>query len=340
MDLSGLEEQISADLRLIKTVGDCASFHQKYLAKTGGVTRLMQNLRESAPEKRAQIGAALNDLKKNTERKLFSLQSEIKDREYKEKLLRDNLIDITIPEINGLKGTLHPITLISREVEEVFAGMGFIIEDGPEIATEYENFESLNISKDHPARDMQDTFWLDDGRVLRAQTSAWQNHMLRTHGPSFKAICPGRTFRNESIDASHETTFFQVEGMMVGEDISIANLIYFMKEALTAVFKKDIKIRLRPGYFPFVEPGFELDASCVFCDGEGCPICKHSTWVEFCGCGMIHPKVLREGGIDPEKYRGFAFGFGLTRLAMLRYGISEIRLFNSGNLDFLKGIPQ
>ena len=354
MDLTKIKKEIEAELQKLKTDADCSTFHQKYLGKSGEVTRLVQGLRDIDPSKRASVGAALNELKKSTEERLFSLQNEIKDKEFKNKLMQDKLVDITIPEIHKKQGTLHPITLITSEVEEVFASMGFIIEDGPEIATEFECFESVNIPKNHPARDMQDTFWLNDGRVLRTHTSAWQNHMMKKYGPTFRAICPGRCFRNEAIDASHENTFFQVEGMMIGEDISISNLVYFMQEALTAVFKKNIKVRLRPSYYSFVEPGFDLDASCIFCDdsrsepsqsdgvttSKGCNICKHSTWIEFCGCGMIHPNVLEMGGIDHKKYQGFAFGFGLTRLAMMRYGIDEIRLFNSGNLEFLKGVPQ
>ena len=298
----------------------------------------MASLRDVEPSKRAETGAKFNQLKTDTEEKFFKIQEKIRENTKREKLMQDPLIDITKPNLNRKTGGLHPITIITREVEEVFANMGFIVEDGPEVVTEYENFESLNLPKNHPARDMQDTFWLSDWRVLRTQTSAWQNYMLKKYGPEFRAICPGRTFRNESVDASHETTFFQVEGIMVGENISIANLIYFMKEAVTAVLKKDVKVRLRPSYYPFTEPGFDLDASCIFCEGKGCPICKHSSWIEFCGCGMIHPKVLEMGGVDPNKYQGFAFGFGLTRLAMMRYGIEDIRLFNSGNLDFLRSV--
>ena len=346
MDIVSIKNQIDAELRAVKTDADCVAFHGKYLGKSGEVTKLMANrvamrhIERNEAQRWSEDMTSLNALKKSTEERLHVLQGEIRDREFKEKLMKDPLIDITIPDLRARRGSLHPITLAARDVEEVFANMGFIIEDGPEIATDYQNFESVNIPKSHPARDMQDTFWLSDGRVLRTHTSMWQNHMMKKYGPVFRAICPGRCFRNENIDASHDTTFFQVEGMMIGEDISVANLIYFMKEALSAVFKKDIKVRLRPSYYPFVEPGFDLDASCIFCEATGCSICKHSAWIEFCGCGMIHPNVLREGGIDPNKYQGFAFGFGLTRLAMMRYGIEDIRLLNSGSLEFLKGVPQ
>ncbi|MDR0461734.1 MAG: phenylalanine--tRNA ligase subunit alpha [Christensenellaceae bacterium] len=334
------------ELKALKTLADCQAFHAKYLGKSGEITKQLQGLKDIEPSKRATRGAELNILRRETEEKLFKIQHDIEAAEANAKLMNDPLIDVTNPLTYTARpsgpgvtpGGLHPITQVIREVEEIFAGMGFIIEDGPEIATEYECFDALNCPQEHPARDMQDTFWLSDGRCLRTQTSAWQNHMMKKYGPEFRAICPGRVFRNEALDARHENTFFQCEGMMIGKDISIANLIYFMKAALTAVFKKDINIRLRPGYFPFVEPGFELDASCVFCkSGEHCPVCKSSGWVEFCGCGMIHPNVLREGGIDPTKYQGFAFGFGITRLAMLKYDLNDCRWFNSGNLEFLQG---
>jgi phenylalanyl-tRNA synthetase alpha chain len=224
----------------------------------------MVALRDFEPSLRAAEGTRLNNLKRELEEKLLSFYKQREVDELTAKLNAEKLIDITMPQIGAARGSLHPITILMNEVAEVFSNMGFIVEDGPEIVTEYQCFSSLNSPKDHPSRDMQDTFWLSDGRCLRTQTSAHQNYMLKKYGNTFKAICPGRTYRNESVDATHDTTFFQVEGMMVGSDISISNLIFFMKKALTAVFKKDIKVRLRPGYFPFVEPGFELDASCPF----------------------------------------------------------------------------
>jgi len=326
------------ELKKIKTTADCESFYQKYLGKSGEIAKKMMGLRDVAPDKRAEVGANLNKIKRDIEEKFFKIQAQVKENEKREKLMQDALVDITSPILSkrGIGG-LHPITILSREIEEVFAGMGFIIEDGNEIATEFENFGSVNVPKDHPARDMQDTFWLSDGNVLRTHTSMWQNHMLKKYGPEFRAICPGRCFRNENMDATHENTFFQCEGMMVGEDVSIANLIYFMKEMTQAILKRELDIRLRPGFFPFVEPGFEMDVTCIFCDGKGCGICKQTGWIELFPCGMIHPKVLEMGGVDPNRYQGFAFGFGLTRLAMLRWGLNDIRLFNSGNLEFLGG---
>jgi phenylalanyl-tRNA synthetase alpha chain len=215
--------------------------------------------------------------------------------------------------------------------------MGFEVLDGPEIETEEFNFDRLNIPATHPARDMQDTFWLDDGRLLRTHTSPVQIHGLERLQPPFRMIAPGRVFRNEEVDASHEHTFYQLEGMMVDRDVSIANLTYFMKTLLARIFRRDdVTVRLRPGYFPFVEPGFELDIECMVCGGQGCSVCKQSGWVELLPCGLVHPNVLRMSGIDPDEYGGFAFGLGLTRLVMMRYAIDDIRWINSGDLRFLR----
>jgi phenylalanyl-tRNA synthetase alpha chain len=221
-------------------------------------------------------------------------------------------------------------------LEELFVSLGFAVMDGPEVETEYYNFDALNIPADHPARDMQDTFWLNDGRLLRTHTSPVQIRALEKLGPPLRMIAPGRVFRNEEVDPSHEHTFYQLEGMMVDRDVSVAHLIYFMKTLLSAIFHRDVRVRLRPGFFPFVEPGFELDIQCLICGGAGCAVCKHSGWVELLPCGLVNPAVLRYGGIDPELWSGFAFGLGLTRLAMMRYGIDDIRLFASGDLRFLR----
>ena len=242
--------------------------------------------------------------------------------------------DVTMPSMVET-GSYHPITLVQRELEDIFAAMGFTIEDYDEIVDDYHCFEALNIPKHHPARDMQDTYYLDNGQLLKTHTSAAQNAIMRKYGAPLRAIFPGRCFRNEAIDACHENTFFQMEGIMIDKNISISNLIYFMKTMLSEVFERDVQVRLRPGFFPFVEPGFELDISCQVCGGTGCPSCKNSGWLELCPCGMIHPNVLIAGGIDPEEYTGFAFGLGLTRLAMMKYGVKDIRTFNSGNLKAL-----
>lgn len=319
----------------INSAEDLEQAKVEFLGKKGKITELLQGLRNVASESRREVGAKINELKQKAEQSFAGLLEKIKERELEKQIQNSEQYDITMPT-KKLEGSLHPITIVQKQVEEVFKSMGFIVEDGNEIETEYNNFEAVNVPKSHPARDMQDTFWLSNGEVLKTQTSAGQNRILRTYGAPCKVIFPGRCFRNENVDASHENTFFQLEGMMVGENISIANLIYFMKQMLSNVFNQDIKVRLRPGYFPFTEPSFELDASCMFCGGKGCPTCKNGGWIELCPCGMIHPKVLKMGGIDTDKYQGFAFGLGLTRLAMMKYGIKEIRYLNSGNIKFLK----
>ena len=246
------------------------------------------------------------------------------------------IIDITEPGVSGERGTLHPITQLSIELEDIFMSMGFSIATGPEIELDYYNFEALNIPPDHPARDIQDTFWTTEGNLLRTHTSCVQIRTMEKQKPPIRVIAPGRVFRYEETDASLEHTFYQVEGLMVDRDISVAHLIAVMRTMLREVFRKDVTVRLRPGYFPFVEPGFELDIGCHLCDGKGCQVCKGSGWEELIGCGLVHPNVLSMCGIDPSEYSGFAFGMGLDRLVMMRYGIDDIRLFHSGNLKFLK----
>ncbi len=208
--------------------------------------------------------------------------------------------------------------------------------DGPEVESDEHNFDALNIPADHPARDMQDTFWLDGGWLLRTHTSPVQVRGMRKLGPPLRMIAPGRVFTNEVDEASHEHTFYQLGGMMVYTDVSVAHLLYFMKTLLSAIFKREVTVRLRPGFFPFVEPGFELDIQCLICNGAGCPVCKQSGWVELLPCGLVHPNVLRKSGIDPEEYGGFAFGLGLTRLVMMRYAIDDIRQLQGGDLRFLR----
>ena len=304
----------------------------EYLGKKGYVAELMTQLRFAEDKKAA--GQLINGLKVYCEGEIERATEELRAAAIAAKVRSAKKYNPTLASPREL-GSYHPITLATREVEEVFISMGFTIENYDEIVDDYKCFEALNIPKHHPARDMQDTYYLDNGQLLKTHTSAAQNYIMKKYGAPLRAIFPGRCFRNESTDACHENTFFQMEGMMIDENISISNLIYFMKTMLSEVFKRDVKVRLRPGFFPFVEPGFELDINCEICGGEGCPSCKNSGWLELCPCGMIHPNVLREGGIDTEKYSGFAFGLGLTRLAMMKYGVKDIRDFNSGNLKAL-----
>ncbi len=336
-----LKKEIEEKLSAISELSELEQIRVSYLGKKGSITALLKGMKDLAAEQKKAFGADVNRLKEFAAAQIEAKTAEMKKKQTESEIASMPVFDISTP-VSGKMGSYHPITLVQRQCESIFRSMGFTVEDYAEVVTDYECFESVNIPKHHPARDMQDTYYLENGQLLKTQTSAAQNAILRKYGPELirngtpiKAIFPGRCFRNEATDACHENTFFQMEGMMVGKDISISNLIYFMKTMLSEVFRKEIKVRLRPGFFPFVEPGFELDISCLICGGEGCPSCKHSGWLELCPCGMIHPNVLREGGVDPDEYTGFAFGLGLTRLAMMKYGIKDIRDLNSGNLRSL-----
>lgn len=336
-----LKEKFVSELDKIDNLADIESIRVSYLGKKGSVTDLLKGMKELSNDERKAFGQKVNELKGLVNEKITEKTNELKEKEIQKEIELMPEFDLSMPPVMD-RGSYHPITLVQRECERIFKSMGFTVEDYSEIVTDYECFESLNIPKHHPARDMQDTYYLTNGQLLKSQTSAAQNAIYKKYrdalvndGVPIKAIFPGRCFRNEATDACHENTFFQMEGVMVDKNISISNLIYFMKTMLSEVFQKDIKVRLRPGFFPFVEPGFELDISCLICGGEGCPSCKHSGWLELCPCGMIHPEVLKAGGIDPDEYTGFAFGLGLTRLVMMKYGIKDIRDLNSGSLKTL-----
>lgn len=305
------------------------------LGRKGALAQISKQLGKLAPDERARIGKLLNSVKQTFEAAIDARKAEF-ERQALEERLDSEWIDLTLPAPGPRPGSLHPITLIQTEIEDLFISMGFAVLSGPEVETEWNNFDALNIPADHPARDTQDTFWLTDGNLLRTHTSPVQVRGMKKLGPPLRMIAPGRVFRNEEVDASHEHTFYQIEGMMVDREVSVAHLIYFMKTMLSELFHRDVTVRLRPGFFPFVEPGFELDIQCLLCRGRGCPVCKQSGWLEQLGCGLVHPNVLRFSGIDPEKWNGFAFGLGLTRLAMMRYGIDDIRWLQSGDLRFLQ----
>jgi len=304
------------------------------LGRKGTLAQISKELGKLAPEERARIGRLLNSVKQDLESE-YEQKKQRFERAGLASRLSQEWIDVTLPAGGVRPGSLHPVTQLQEAIEDLFISLGFAVLDGPEVETEEHNFDALNIPPTHPARDMQDTFWLANGHLLRTHTSPVQVRGLRKYGPPLRMIAPGRVFRNEEVDASHEHTFYQVEGMMVDREVSVAHLIYFMKTLLSAIFERDVSVRLRPGYFPFVEPGFELDLRCLICEGAGCPVCKQSGWVELLPCGLIHPNVLRMSGIDPEEWSGFAFGLGLTRLVMMRYGIDDIRHLQSGDLRFL-----
>ena len=337
----GLEDQISdlqtsarKRIETAATPDALEAVRVDVLGRKGALAGFSKEMGKLGPEERASAGKLLNAAKQSLEGAFEAKKSAFEAEALRLKL-DSEWVDLTLPAPGVRRGSLHPLTLIQHEIEEVFTSMGFAVLGGPEVESEYNNFDALNIPPDHPARDMQDTFWLEGGHLLRTHTSPVQVRGMRKLGPPLRMIAPGRVFRNEEVDASHEHTFYQLEGMMVDREVSVANLIYFMKTLLSAVFKREVTVRLRPGYFPFVEPGFELDIQCLICGGPGCPVCKHSGWVELLPCGLVHPNVLRMGGIDPEEWNGFAFGLGMTRLVMMRYAIDDIRLLQSGDLRFI-----
>ncbi len=343
--LNDLFLDFSQKLEMTNATQALLSLKAEYVGKSGPLTEVLKGLKDASPDEKREIGPLANQLK---EKILTAIQQKIDFLEKKEidEQLKQEWHDISLRDSLMAKGIyhggLHPVIQIEREIEDIFLSMGFEILDGPHIEDEYHNFEALNIPKDHPARDMQDTFWFQgpgevaNRHLLRTHTSTIQVRAMKKHRPPFRFIAPGKVFRCERTDASHEMVFHQLEGMMVGEGISVAHLIYFMKTLLSEVFKRSVEVRLRPGFFPFVEPGFELDIKCLICGGKGCSVCKQSGWVELLPCGMVHPHVLKTGDIDPTKYNGFAFGLGLDRLVMMRYGIEDIRHIHSGDLRFVE----
>jgi len=336
--LQQLKDEIIAQLNTVANNELLRDFENKYLSRKGKLGELMKEIKDLSEDARKEIGQFANTTKQEINAKYLEIK-----RKFETAGSKNEFIDVTLPGDSVKHGHLHPITLIQKELEELFTSLGFIILDGPELESDFYNFEALNVSKHHPARDMQDTFYVDKKNeageydlVMRTQTSPVQIRALEKHGAPLRGISVGRVFRSEATDVRHEHTFYQMEGLMVGENISFAD----MKGVLELVGKKlygpKTELRMRPKFYPFVEPGSNGEYTCFLCGGKGCRVCKHSGWLEILGCGMIHPDVLRAGGVDPEKYTGFAFGFGLNRLVMLKYGIDDIRLFNSGDMRFLE----
>ena len=329
------EKEFDTDSNNVNSLQELENVRLKFLGKKGAITDIMAKFREVPVELKKEFGQKVNALKNKIESGIEAIKDNLAKKAIELEIKNTRQIDYSLP-VETKSGSLNPRTIIQKQVVDIFKNMGFVVEDGPEVETEYNNFESVNVPKNHPARDMQDTFWLDNGQLLKTQTSAAQNRILRTYGPECKVIFPGRVFRNEELDARHENTFFQLEGVVVGKNITVANLIYFEKAMLKALFKKDIEVRLRPGFFPFTEPSYEMDAKCPFCSGKGCHTCGGSGWIELCPCGMIHPNVLKMAGINPEEYNGFAFGLGFDRLVMIRTNLDDIRYLNSNNLKVMK----
>lgn len=341
-ELEKIKKAALEQLKKIKNLEGLKDLEVKYLGRKGELTQKLRSIKDLAENKRKEAGQLLNKTKVELENAFKKQENNLQKNDMEQKLSKE-FFDITLPETTKEIGSIHILSQTQEEIERIFNQMGFMIVDGPEIESEYYNFEGLNIPADHPARDMQDTFFIKSKKdkkhgslVLRTHTSPNQVRAMEKYGAPLRAIVPGRVFRNEATDARHEHTFNQVEGVLIDKNISIATLKGIMTELLSKLFHKDVVVRFRPGYFPFVEPGMELDFSCLLCDGKGCRVCKKTGWVEFMGTGMMHERVLKAGGIDPKEYQGWAFGFGLERLVMMKYEIQDIRLFNSGDLRFIK----
>jgi phenylalanyl-tRNA synthetase alpha chain len=330
--IAGIEAEVGEKLSSVATVDALRSYETSVLGKTGSLGALIGTVKEYPREQRGAVGQTVNAAKGRVKERFEARQAELESAAAAQESAAASAFDPTLPGTVAPMGSVHPVTVVQWEVERLFERLGFTVEAGPEMEEEYFNFDALNIPQSHPARDMQDTFWLKNGMVLRTQTSPVQVRAMLKFGAPLRVIAPGRCFRYETLDASHENTFHQIEGLMIDRDISIANLIALSHTLLREVMQRDVKLRVRPGFFPFVEPGLEIDMNCQICGGVGCPTCKYSGWIEVLPCGMVHPGVLRAGNIDPDEFTGFAFGLGLTRLAMMKFGIGDIRVLNAGDL--------
>lgn len=333
--IDDLREQFLQQLSQIKTTHDLENFKIKFLGKKGTVQQLMQELRGVTPAQRPLVGKEINDLKELMVLKCEQVEIELISQEEQRQLALETL-DVTLPGRGHHIGRKHPLTQAMDEIISILSGLGFSVQYGPDIDTDYYNFEVLNFPPDHPARDMQDTFYISPGVLLRTHTSNIQARVMQVNKPPIRIIAPGKVYRNETITARSHVFFHQVEAVYIDQGVTFADLFATLDDFLGKLFKQTIATRYRPSYFPFVEPGVEVDISCLVCQGKGCSLCKHSGWVEIAGAGMIHPEVLQNGGIDSEFYTGFAWGMGLERLVMMLRGIQDIRYFTENDLRFLK----
>ena len=305
----------------------------QYLGKKGEITRQMQTLGKLSAEERPKAGALINAARDQVQAALAARKSELEAAALEAKLAAER-IDVTLPGRGQASGGLHPVTRTKERIEQFFTHIGYSVAEGPEVEDDYHNFEALNIPGHHPARAMHDTFYFDAHMLLRTHTSPVQVRTMESQKPPIRIVCPGRVYRCDS-DITHSPMFHQVEGLLVDKDISFADLKGTIEEFLRVFFEKPLGVRFRPSFFPFTEPSAEVDMQCVMCSGKGCRVCKQTGWLEVMGCGMVHPNVLRMSGIDPEEFQGFAFGMGVERLAMLRYGVNDLRLFFDNDLRFL-----
>ena len=332
-----IRSEFSKDLESVKTTADLNDLRVKYLGKKGLITELTKNMQELSIDERKEVGRISNDLKNELTEEMTKLENSLKEQELNAKLVSEK-IDISMPSTKVSVGGVHPLTKICDELEELFISMGYDVVSGPEVEIDKYNFEMLNLPKDHPARDAQDSFYITDEELLRTQTSAVQvRSMLKNQEKKpFKIVCPGKTYRRDADDATHSHQFMQMEGLVVGENITLSDLKGTLEEMARKMFGRDREVRFRPSFFPFTEPSYEVDVSCMKCGGKGCNICKGKGWIEVLGSGMVHPNVLNGCGFDSNKFTGFAFGIGIERIAMLKYGINDIRDFYTNDLRFLK----
>jgi len=333
--MENIEKEFSLEFKEVKTLKEIEEIRIKYMGKKGVVTELAKSMKEIDKEKRKEYGQKLNSIRNLINTKIDTLKEELETVELNEKLKKDT-IDVTLPGNIISLGSINPLTKVINDMEELFVSMGYDVVTGPEIETDINNFEKLNLPKGHPARDMQDTFYINIERLLRTHTSPAQvRAMERSEGP-LRIVCPGKTYRRDSDDATHSHQFMQMEGLVIGENISLSDLKGTLEIFAKKMFSNDTKIRFRPSYFPFTEPSLEVDISCFKCKGKGCNICKGTGWIEILGAGMVHPNVLEMSGYDSKKYTGFAFGVGAERVAMLKYGINDIRTFYTNDLRFIE----
>ncbi len=339
-ELAKIRESANDDISRAATRDEVEKIHTQYLGRKGALTAILRALKDLAPDARKGIGGEAHAIRKEIESLIEKRRDELEKTEH-ESVLKKEWLDVTRPGRRVPRGHLHPMSKTLREIIAIFSSMGFSVVEGPEIETEYYNFDALHIPAEHPAREMWDTFWLKEQKIknnrllLRTHTSPVQIRYMETHNPPIRIIVPGRVYRYEATDASHDIQFYQLEGLMADKDVSIANFKAVIHEFFSRLFKTDIEIRLRPSYFPFTEPSFEVDISCAYCKSKGCSICKNSGWLELAGAGMVHPFVFKAAGYNPREVRGFAFGMGLDRVAMMRYKIPDIRFLRSGDLRFL-----
>lgn len=333
--IEALSSQFREEMQNAGTAAEVETLRVKYLGKKGPIQELMKQLRDVSSEERPLVGKWINDLKDHLERQLSDFQNSLIQKEEGERLSQEDL-DVTLPGRQQHRGRKHIVIQVLDEMIDILVGMGFSVQYGPDIDTDYYNFEALNFPADHPARDMQDTFYISSNVLLRTHTSNVQARIMELHKPPIRIIAPGKAYRNETITARSHVFFHQIELFYVDKDVSFADLQKTMQDFLNKFFKTEIETRFRPSYFPFVEPGMEVDVRCLSCEGKGCMLCKHTGWLEVAGAGMIHPEVLKNGNIDPEEYTGFAWGMGVERLILLRNGVKDIRLFTENDMRFLR----